>query len=199
MEFHYECDVKKILEDNMWYIVKDSFEEYQKVQGVNYNDDAFLEEWYKIFLYDIDINFDRSQFFFLPYTSEENIIKFNISDEMPSDLKKMILYLIENKLMKENIKNKNYRIHFRVFTDRMLLEDSENTLRKKAFIELHRYLYEPDKIKVFLIRKLLKVRNDIIAYDDDGDEDNYIRLLITKRSLELVIKEIEDCTVHEDC
>jgi hypothetical protein len=100
--------------------------------------------------------------------------------------------------MKENIKNKNYRIHFRVFVDRVLLEDSENTLRKKAFIELHRYLYEPHKIKVFLIKKLLKVRNEIVACGKDvEDDDSFVRLLIIRRSLEIVIQEIEDCTVHE--
>lgn len=200
MEFNYDCDVKKVLKDNMWYIVKDSFEEYQKAQGTDYNENEFLEEWYKIFLYDIDINFDRAQFFFLPYTAEENVIKFNISDKMPLELKNMILYLIEHKLMKENIKNKNYRIHFRVFSDRMLLEDSDNTLRKKAFIELHRCLYDPENIKVFLIRKLLKVRNDIVVHGkDEEDDDKHVRLLIIKRSIETVIQEIEDCTVHEHC
>lgn len=193
MEFDWDCDVLSILCENMPYIIKKSYTKYKDEQGEKFEDDLFLEEWFKIFSYDIDINFDSSLFFILPYTAVPNIIHFEINNIMPIVLRQMILYLIEKKLMKENIKNQNYRIHFRVFEDRMTLDDPKNQLRKAAFVEMHRYIKDQERIRIFLVKKLIEVRNKLMLLTDD-EEDEVVKMQQIKRSVELVIQSIEEHT-----
>jgi len=153
------CDVKKVLVENMGYIVRSI------VSAVD--EGSVLDAMYEIVEQNIDINFDSSHFYFFNYnTMGTTRVKFKIDmDETPKGILLMLIDLIENHRMDENIKNKLYNIHFRKLKDKVYLEDKHNTIRISMWRNLQTY-YKED-IRVYLINKLTSIQNKIKNSSDD--------------------------------
>jgi hypothetical protein len=166
------------------------------IVGCVYNNDPdnFLEEMYKMIEYEIGINFDSKTFYLMEYKKiDKNNIQFNIDDKfIPLDLLRMIRKLIRHSMMRVNIKNKKYLIHFKDFVNEVHLEDKCNTLRICAFLQMHNYVSTPIQIRIFLINKLVQVRTKL----KDTSED-MIRYKIQKYRLEVILKAIENNTIQQ--
>lgn len=182
-------DVLNTLKTNMGHIVTEIFTKCN-------DQEEFLNEMYKLIEYDIDINFDSLYFYLLDYKQiENNKIYFDITNpHTPRQLLIMIRNLITHNRMKENIKNKNFRIHFRDFVDEVKLENKENTLRIEAFMQMHRLCKNPITIRIFLINKHNELIHKIKKTDDMND---IIQYKIHKFRIEQILKTIEMYTIQE--
>ena len=155
-----------------------------------------MNEMFKLVENDIGINFDSQQFYFLKYELiDDSKLYFNIDcDNTPKELLKMIIKLIELRRMEQNIKNKKYLIHFRVFKGKVYLEDKENTLRIEAYLQLHNYLRNPfTTIRIDLIKRLLNIKNKL-KNEDEIDEDEIISCKIQEYRIKAILKAIEERT-----
>jgi hypothetical protein len=164
------------------------------------NQEEFLDEMYKMILFDIGINFDSLNFYLMDYKKiEDNQIYFTITNpHTPRDLLVMIKNLITHSLMKENIKNKSFRIHFRDFVDEVKLEDKENTLRVEAYMQMHRLCTNPTMIRIYLINKHTEICNAIKKLGDtEPDIAELIQYRIHKFRIEQILKTIEMYTIPE--
>jgi hypothetical protein len=185
-----KMDVLKTLSLYMRYITGGVF-------GAVGNDETkFLNELYKMIEYPIGINFDSKSFFIMTYKkNQDNIIGFDLTDPfIPVGLLIMTRNLVKNYRMKENIKNKSYRIHFREFRDEVYLEDSENTLRVEAFMSAHEYIINPILIRIFLINKLVQLRSSLKL----EDQIHMIQHKTQIHRVEVILKAIEMNTVLEN-
>lgn len=160
--------------------------------------EEFLNEMYKMIEFDIGINFDSLRFYLLDYRKvDQNNIYFTITNpHTPRDLLVMVKNLITHCRMKENIKNKSFRIHFRDFIDEVHLEDKQNTLRTEAFMQMHKLCNNPIIIRIFLINKHTEIRNKIKKLND-GDITRLIQYRIHKFRIEQILKTIEMYTIRE--
>ncbi len=186
-------DVLQTLKLHMGHIVT---EIYSRCKDQN----EFLDEMYKMILFDIGINFDSLNFYLLDYKKiEDNQIYFDITNpHVPRDLLVMVKNLITHCRMKENIKNKNFRIHFRDFVDEVQLEDKENTLRIEAYMHMHNLCTNPVIIRIYLIRKHDEVVNAIKKLGDTGNDiSKLIQYRIHKFRIEQILKTIERYTILE--
>lgn len=169
---------------------------------VGNDEDEFLKEMYKMIECDIGINFDSEHFYLMDYKKvQDNLIYFDInSPHTPRDLLVVTRDLVKHSRMKENIKNKKYLIHFRDFKDEVYMEDKENTLRVEAFLRMHQFVRNVMKIRIFLINKLVEIRNSIKNPSDDDDPSDCQRELIRRKiqrfRVETILKAIEANTVH---
>lgn len=180
-------DVLNTLKLHMGHIVK-------CVYSMIGTDEEFLDEMYLMIKYDIGINFDSENFYLMEYDKANNI-GFKIKDPFaPRGLLVMIRDLVKHSRMKENIKNKRYLIHFREFKDEVYLEDKENTLRVEAFLTLHQYFKNPTVVRIFLINKLVDIRNEIRKEKID---ENLISLKILRYRIEVILRAIEKNTLLE--
>lgn len=179
----YKMDVLETLKLHMGYIVGDIFSRV--------GPSKFFDEMYNLIKHDIGINFDSSHFYLLNYKLiDENNVYFKIDQPfVPRGLLMMIRNLIKHSRMKENIKNSKYLIHFREFRDEVYLEDKENTLRVEAFMQMHQYVSHPIKIRIYLINKLVSIKNKI----KNGGSD-VIPLKIQLYRIEMILKAIEKNT-----
>ena len=183
-------DVLNTLCLHMGYIVKCVF------TRVENDEKKFLDEMYRMIEYDIGINFDSNQFFMMDYKKiDQNVIGFHINDPfIPVDLLVMIRNLIRHSRMKQNIKNKSYLIHFREFKDEIHLEDKENTLRVEAFMNMHQFMTNPLSIRVYLIKKLVELKNKL---KQARDNEAKIQCKIQMYRVETILKSIEKNTILE--
>ena len=145
-----------------------------------------LDAWYKLFEVDLDINFDCTRFFL---TSEHDNLSFPITRGTPVELKRVVLGLVLRRAMKENIKNKHYRLHFRGYQKRTLLEDTSCRLRCALF--LHLYAHTGDRTRTYLLHKLCDIRSAIAKEKDD---ELIATLQTTQTRLEAVLQTIEEHT-----
>lgn len=124
-------------------------------------DEEFLDEMFKLVENDIDINFDSNFFYILDYKLiDSNKLFFPINvNSTPIGLLQMILDLVESNLMTENIKNKSYLIHFRVYKNKTELETLDNCIRRSAFKAIGNFMLRSDKVIIFLINKLTLIEN----------------------------------------
>jgi hypothetical protein len=100
--------------------------------------------------------------------------------------------------MKENIKNKSFRIHFGDFVDEVKLEDKENTLRVEAYMQMHRLCTNPTMIRIYLINKHTEICNAIKKLGDtEPDIAELIQYRIHKFRIEQILKTIEMYTIPE--
>lgn len=182
-------DVLEKLKINMGYIVNCIF-----INSGN-DEESFLNEMYKMMENDIGINFDSERFYLLEFKSiESNIIYFNIDNfNTPLDLLVLIRDLIRHGRMDENIKNKKYLIHFRKFKDNVFLEDKENSLRIEAYLQMHGFLRNPIKIRIYLVNKRVEIANKM---KKTQDEDEIIKLKIQDYRIVCVLKAIEKRTIQ---
>lgn len=182
-------DILDILKNNSAHIVGNIFRNVQR------NEETLLNEMYNMIVYDIDINFDSKSFYLLKYEFC-NISKlyFDIDyKRTPKELLEMIIKLVEQRRMDQNIKNKLYLIHFRGFKGKVYLENQNNDLRRELFLQLHHFIREPLKIRIFLLRKLLKVKNEL--KNKLIDENEMIQLKIQEYRIKLILKSIEKQTI----
>lgn len=181
-------DVRDTLKLHMNYIVGCFF------SNVGGDEALVMDEMYKLIENDIDINFDSKHFYILGYEfMESSQLKFDIDPERtPKALLKMIIKMIELQRMEQNIKNKQFLIHFRGFVGKVYLEDKENTLRIEAFLQLHNYLRRPFNIRVYLIEKLLEIKNQLKQImGTDNMSDECIRLKIHEYRIRAILRAIE--------
>jgi hypothetical protein len=188
-------DVIEKLKLHMSFIVGSVFERVE-------NDEIkFLEAMYKMVEYDISINCDPNHFYLMEYKKmNDNCIFFEINDpHIPLDLLVLTRDLIQHGRMKENIKNKKFFIHFRHFEDEVHLEDKENTLRVEAFMQMHKLVHNPIRIRIFLIKKLLSIKNFIrnVAGDPSTSQKEMIQYKVHRYRVETILKAIEMNTVLE--
>jgi hypothetical protein len=96
-----------------------------------YNINTFIEQLIILITNDIIIHFDANRFFFSEYESRlASKLYFRIDmKHTPPNVLVAIRDIIYNNKMKQSIKNKNYSIHFRMFTERYIIEDVEESLR----------------------------------------------------------------------
>lgn len=182
-------DVLEKLKIYMGYIVNCIF-----INSGN-DEELFLNEMYKMIENDIEINFDSERFYLLEFKSIEfNNIYFNIDNfNTPLDLLVMIRDLIRHERMDENIKNHKYLIHFRKFKDNVFLEDKADSLRIEAYLQMHGFLRNPIKIRIYLINKRVEIANKIKKMED---EDEIIQLKIQDYRIQNVLKAIEMRTIQ---
>jgi hypothetical protein len=183
-------DVLEKLKMNMGYTINCVF------VNCGNDEESFLEEMFKLIENDIGVNFDSERFYLLDFKiNDSNIIYFDIDFfNAPLDLLVMIKELIQHGRMDENIKNKKYLIHFRNFEDNVYLEDKNNTLRVEAFLQMHSFMRDPTKIRVFLINKCVEIMNRL--QDPDIEESALIRFKIQKYRTECVLRAIEERTIQ---
>lgn len=186
-------DVLNTLKLHMGHIVTEIFSTCATQQ-------EFLDEMYKIILFDIGINFDSKHFYLMDYKKlAENKIFFNITNpHTPRDLLVMIKNLICHGRMKENIKNKNFRIHFRDFSDEVQLENKENTLRVEAYMQMHKLCTNPVLIRIYLINKHTDIRNKIkkLSLTDEERDTKLIQYRTHKFRIEQILNTIQRYTIH---
>lgn len=174
-----KMDVLNVLVNNMDYIINEIY------SNVGTGDDDFMEELYKIVNNNINIHFDNRHFYFLEYKligKNKIFFRFN-EDYTPKSIIEMVLDLINHKRMDENIKNKNYNIHFRVFKEKVALLDKENTIRCNMFLSAYKVMNEPYKLRIFLMKKLLMIKSAISKFPSDFDlyvNESYIIKCIIK-------------------
>jgi hypothetical protein len=182
-------DVLNRLVINMGYIIKCVF-----VNSDN-DEDVFLDQMYKMIEYDIGINFDCERFYLMEFRNlDSNIIYFDIDNFCtPLELLILVRDLIKHGRMEENIKNKKYLIHFRKFYDNVYLEDKENTLRIEAFLQMHGFIRNPMKIRIFLINKRVELMNRL---KHTGDEEELIKLKTEEYRIVCILKAIEKRTIQ---
>jgi hypothetical protein len=164
--------------------------------SVNNDPKRFLDEMYKMIECDIGINFDSEHFYLMNYKENgNNVLFFNINDPLtPTELLIMIRDLAKHGRMKDNIKNKKFLIHFREYDGDVLLEDKENTLRVEAFMTMHQFFTNPNDIRVFLVKKLIELKNKLPKLDS---QDDTIRYKIQLYRVETILKAIEANTIPE--
>jgi hypothetical protein len=186
-------EVLKILKLHMGHIVTEIYSRCNTQQ-------EFLDEMYNIILFDIGINFDSQYFYLMDYKKlGQNNIYFNITNpHVPRDLLIMIKNLITHGRMKENIKNKNFRINFRDFIDEVKLEDKENTLRVEAYMQMHKLCTNSVMIRIYLIGKHTELVNNIkkLLFNTDHDVAKLIQFRIHKFRIEQILKTIQMYTIH---
>jgi len=183
-------DILEKLKINMGYIVNCVF--------INCENDesTFLTEMYKLVENDIGVNFDSERFYLLEFKMvDSNVVYFNIDYfNTPLELLIMIKELIQHGRMNENIKNKKYLIHFRNFEDNVFLEDRDSTLRVEAYLQMHNFMHNPIKIRVFLINKCVDIKNKL--KDPALEETTAIKLNIEKYRIECILHAIEARTIQ---
>lgn len=161
-------DVRDTLAIEIPYIVDCIF------HNVENNPILLIESLYNMVTENISINFDSKNFYLTRYeTRERTKLYFPLNKpSTPTRLVRMVLGLIRLGRMKQNIKNSDYLIHFRVFHDKVFLEDTSNTLRVRAFLEADR-LIAPSMgagyTASFLMSKLTKLRHRCVADSDVTD------------------------------
>jgi hypothetical protein len=182
-------DVLETLKLHMNYIVECIF------NNVGNDEEKVLDEMYSLICSDISINFDSKCFYLLKYEMLDiSKLYFNIDyEKTPKDLLKMIINLIELRRMEQNIKNKSYLIHFRVFKGKVYLEDKSNTLRVEAYLQLHNYFRQPFMVRLDLIKRLLNVRNKLRT-PDDIEESEIINYKVQEYRIIAILKAIEERT-----
>lgn len=181
-------DVRDILRRHMNYIVGSIHS--------NVDSTTIMDEMYKLIENDININFDSKHFYLLKYEMIDNTkLMFEIDlNNTPKELLKMIVNLIELQRMEQNIKNKSFLIHFRGFKGKVYLEDKDNTLRIEAFIQLHNYMRNPFMIRIFLVEKLLDIRNKLKVTNDD--ETDFVLFKIQEYRILAILNAIEKRTIN---
>lgn len=186
-----KMDVVGKLKINMGYIINCVF------TNSGNDEETFLDDMYKMIEYDIGINFDSERFYLMDFKNmDSNIIYFNIDNfNTPLELLVMIRDLIKHGRMEENIKNKKYLIHFRKFKDNVFLEDKENTLRIEAYLQMHGFMRNPIKIRIFLINKRVELMNRL-KNAKATDEDEMIKLKIQEYRIACILKAIEKRTIQ---
>ena len=186
-------DVLQTLKLHMGHIVTEIFSTCN-------NQQQFLDEMYNIILYDIGINFDSHYFYLMDYKKlDQNKIFFDITNpHVPRDLLIMIKNLICHGRMKENIKNKKFRIHFRDFVDEVHLENKKNTLRVEAYMQMHKLCTNPVLIRIYLINKHTDIKNKIkrLSMNDEEDITKLIQLRTHKFRIEQILKTIQMYTIR---
>lgn len=180
--------MKHTLKMAMGFIVENVF------INVGNDENQFLEELYKIVENEFNINFDSKRFYLLSYKLINTNKLFFVIDRnrTPHKLLTMILGLIVNRRMEENIKNKAYLIHFRDFRDNVHLEDDDNELRREMFVQAHGFVRNSMTVRVFLVRKLLAIRNKLAK---TGDENEELSLLQQQYRINCILGEIEAHTL----
>lgn len=125
------------------------------------DDDAFLEECFKFIENDIDLNIDSQNLYLLPYSMiKKNEIYYEYFKDKNNKLLKCIKKIIDTeRKMNENIKNKNHRIHYRVYKDNVYLEDAENTIRNNFFLYTTNVLEKKTYILSFMLNKMYTYEN----------------------------------------
>lgn len=180
-------DVRDTLKTHMNYIVGCFF------SNVGGSEELLMKEMYKLIENDISINFDSQHFYFLKYELiDSNKLFFEIDcNNTPKELLKMIVNLIELRRMEQNIKNKKYLIHFRVFKGKVYLEDKTNILRVEAYLQLHNYLRTPfTTIRIDLINRLLNLNNKL-KNEENLEEIDVISYKIQVFRIKAILKAIE--------
>jgi len=161
-------DVRDTLVKEMPYIV-DSF-----FHNVEHNPILLVEALYDLVTENISINFDSKNFYLTRYeTREKTKLHFPIDKtNTPTTLLRMVLGIIKLGRMKQNIKNSDYLIHFRVFQDKVFLEDTQNTIRVAAFLEADRLVTSSmgaGYTAAFLMSKLTKLKRDYVLRSEVSD------------------------------
>lgn len=125
------------------------------------SDKEFLDECYTLVENDIDLNIDSRFVYLLSYSMmNKNEIYFEYFKDGNMKLLNCIKKIIDtDRKMTENIKNKNHRIHYRVYKDNVYLEDDENTLRKHFFLHVVNVLDKKTFILNYLLDKLYNIEN----------------------------------------
>lgn len=185
-------DIRDTFKTHMNYIVGCFF------NNVGGSEVKLMDEMYKMIENDISINFDSQHFYLLKYELiDDNKLYFDIDcNNTPNDLLKMIINLIEHRRMEQNIKNKKYLIHFRIFKGKVYLEDKTNTLRIEAYLQLHNYIHNPfTTIRIDLVNRLLKLNNKL-KNEAELDEDTIIQYKIQAYRVKAILRAIEGRTTQ---
>jgi hypothetical protein len=184
-------DVKTNLLNDMNVIVS------QIIKRNSFSTDyEIMNECFKLIENDIEMNFDSQKLYFLSYSMmDKHELYFEYFKNPTPGITSLIKSLIETNIrMSDNIKNKHHRIHFRVFKDNILLEDSENDFRVEFFKQLTMFLNQKEYLFKYLMGKLLEYEKQII--DDQGNDTDiepYVVLNRIQVILSKLAKHIYQC------
>lgn len=175
-------DVRRALVQEMPYIVNCIY------RNVGHDAFALVNAFYQLAEETISVNFDSENFYLTRYENRETTkLHFPIcKQDTPSFLVHMILDMIKLGRMKQNIKNSDYLIHFRVFHDKVFLEDPANTLRTEAFLEVDRVITPilgSGYTISFLMSKITALQHQIVLKNDVAHTVLLERLSVIVRAI----------------